>query len=427
MHKNPEVTRTDPTQSLISEMSLQSQGGPNVEAPTAAMFMALLESDSIEIQNLVIDAADSAARRGIGYGPAVSGFRTSLIDFFRTKYEESGAEFSDEDLTKPEDWIDPIHLLHEDLTLAVSKAFDSIRSGITFREAATPVKERYASAAAVTQLVKERFPNGARGLSIGCSIMLGELQLKYSDEFPFSFESVTAPDGAKGQEIDLTDRANKLVGHPSVFSKVVGVDIFPVYNEYRQRYDADNAHFALSGWRPSERADPSYFKEANMLMAKKQTGAPGYDPDCKVNFWQANLLESLDFAEFQEHNPEPFDVIVMNYVTQELRREDQVRLHEAASKLVSENGLIIYNHQAYIPPKHLKQPTPIQNVKHYKSYATMPYSSSMHIVDMMHPVRGLQEAMRYRDNRCQVVRLGVAKLMVNGALEPVSELFRNAE
>lgn len=426
MQIKPEVLSTDPTQSLISEMSRQSQGGPNVETPTAAMFAALLESDSIEIQNLVIDAADSAARRGIGYGPAVSGFRTSLIDFFRTKYEESGAEFNDEQLVQPEDWADPMHLLHEDLTLAVSKAFDSIRAGITFREAATPVKERYASVAAVTQLVKERFPHGVRGLSIGCSIMLGELQLRYSDEFPFSFENVAAQEGSNGAEIDLTEKANKLVGHAAIFKKVVGVDIFPIYDEARQRYDEDNAHFALSGWRPSERANPSYFRDARALMAKKQKGAPGYDPSPSVIFQQANLLDRDDFADFKDRFPEPFDVIMMNYVTQELPLADQVRLHEAASQLVSENGLLIYNHQAYIPNKYQKQPTPIKNVRHYKSYATMPYSSSMHIVDMLHPVRGVQEAMRYRDNRCQVVRLGAAKLMVNGSLEPISELFKNA-
>lgn len=407
--------------SLAEELTLQAKGGPNVEPPTAAMFTALVENDNPAIQNLITEAASWAAYRGIGNGPTVSGLRTSLISYFRTRCKEHGQEFSDAALTTPQDWEKPFAMLAKDLQNDATIALDSVQSGIAFREAATPVKERYVSIAAVSQLVRDRFPHGIRALSIGCSIMVGELQLMHAAEFPMSFERVTID-----KKQDVTDQANRLVGHESVFSQIVGVDIFPVYYEDKQRYDAGAAHYALSGLRPSERNNPAYFNTVRRLMDKKEKGKPGYTPDNGIIFEQANLANEQDYNDLKDKYPEPFDLILASYVTQELTPPDQIRFHELATELAGENGLIIYLHQAYIPNHFRSEPTPVTNVRHYKSYATVPYSSSMHVVDMMHPIKGVQQAMTFRDNRCQQVRLGAAKLMVNDSLEPISDLIKSS-
>ncbi len=407
-------------EALLAEIALQSKGGPNVEPQTAAMFGALLGSRDAAIQGVLADAAEHAALREIGCGPAVSGLRTTLVDYFRARSEEDGKEFSDASLLTAADWKPFIAMLADDFVSNESSAIDSVHSGIFFREAATPVKERYASFAAVTQLLKERFPDGARALSIGCSIMVGELQLMHSDEFPMSFETVTI--GKRHH--DVTAAANKLVQRPTCFREIVGVDINHTYYEDKQRYDTDTAHYALSGLRPSERNNPAYFNIVKSLMFKKEIGQPEYTPDNGVLFHQANLLDPVERADFTDKHPEPFDVIMMSFVTQELSTEDQLRMHEVASQLVSDNGVIIYNHQAYIPRKFQSQPVDITQVRHYKSYATVPYSSAMHVVDMMQPVQGVQEAMKYHNNRCQRVRLGTAKLMVNGTVEPISDLIK---
>lgn len=408
---------------LIEELSLQSHGGPNVEPQTAAMFGALIQNTSPAIQSLLADAAEAAALRGIGNGPAVSGLRTTLIDYFRARTSEDGGDFSDANLYTVDDWKQPFDMLAEDLTSDHSMAVESVHAGLVFREAATPVKERYASVAAMTQLVRERFPQGVRALSIGCSIMVGELQLRYSDEFPMSFEKVTY---GKNRPKDLTEAANRLVQLPSLFNEVVGVDINALYYEDRQKYDTDTAHYALSGLRPSERSNPKYFNTVKALMSKMEKDKTGFDPDSKVKFFQANLLDEAEKAAFSEKHPGKFDVIILNFMTQELPPEDQLRIHQVANDLTSDNGLIIYNHQAYIPSKYQTKPTDIKNVRHYKSYATLPYSSAMHIVDRLNPINGVQEAMKYHNNRCQRVRLGAAKLMINGTLESIADLIEHS-
>ena len=422
MHERLVTTQTVSQEELVAEIALQSRGGPNVEPQTAAMFGALLESCDPAIQSVLADAAENAALREIGCGPAVSGLRTTLVDYFRARSQEEGEEFSDALMLTPEDWKPAIDMLADDFVTNESNAIDSVHSGIFFREAATPVKERYASVAAVTQLLEERFPSGVRALSIGCSIMVGELQLMHSNEFPMSFETVTI--GKRRH--DVTEAANRLVQQPSLFNKIVGVDINAIYYEDRQRYDTDTAHYAISGLRPSERNNPEYFNVVKSLMSKMEKGQPGYTPDNGVSFHQGNLLDPVERDEFTDRFPDPFDVIIMSYVTQELPAEEQLRLHQVASQLVSHNGVIIYNHQAYVPRKFQSQPVDISRVRHYKSYATVPYSSAMHLVDMLHPGRGVQEAMKFHNNRCQRVRLGTAKLMVNGALEPIADLIKNS-
>ena len=419
-----EVAPTITTDVLRAELALQSHGGPNVEPPTAAMFGALLMSEHCAIKSLIDDAAERASARRITRGPAISALRTTLIDYFRLRSEANEETFSDASLLTPDDWTKPISMLAEDLQFAETDAVESIYAGLYFREAATPVKERYASIAAMTQLVSERFPAGARALSIGCSVMAGELQLLHSDEFPMSLQQVSLPDQARR---DVTPQVNQIVGRKMPFNQLVGVDINLLYDEAHQQYDRGNAHFALSGLRPSERNNPAYIGDLRLLMAKKQKGRPEYTPDSGVIFHRANLIKPEELGEFNDQFPEPFDVIMMNFMTQELSPADQIRLHDVATQLVSDDGLIMYNHQAYIPPPLQNEPTDIGQVIHYSSYAITEYTSAMHYVDMLNPVRGVQEAMRFHDNRCQVARVNnLATLMVNGSLEPLSDLLAHS-
>lgn len=102
-------------------------------------------------------------------------------------------------------------------------------------------------------------------------------------------------------------------------------------------------------------------------------------------------------------------------------------MHDIAVGLLSPNGLLIYNHQAKIAQRHQQHPTAIDNVKHLKSYATTPYSSATHYVDMAHPELGVQQAFTSYDNRCQDLRVNsAARLMVNGCLERVADLVENS-
>jgi hypothetical protein len=341
------------------------------------------------------------------------------------RYQEDDVEFSDADRVTVDDWAEPIALLKEDLSKSRSMALGMFIAGISFQIAATPVRERYFPPELIAQLTKERYPKGIRALDIGSSIMVGALQLMHKDEFPMEFDKVST--GAPGSAFseDLTKEVNEIVARPSVFNEIICVDRFPFYNEIRQRYDAASAEYALSGLRPSERNNPDYFNIVKSLMSKKQKDADGYDSRSRVKFHAIDPLDPVELLEFRDQYPEPFDFVIMNYVTQELPTTSQRRLHSIASELVSEAGIILYNHQAYLHPWNVQQPAPIENLRHYESYATVAYRSHMHIVDKQHPVEGLQDMMRYYDNRCREVKLGVGKLVVNGSAEPIIDLVRH--
>ena len=415
----------DPFNYLVSEIAVQSHGGPNVEPPTAARWEALISYPGPAVQNLVHESANYMQERGIGNGPAVSGLRTSIVYYARARSAAEGTEFSDLNLLSPQDWLPVFDMLEEDLCIGTSDVAETFLSSFSYLTAKTPVLERVASINLLTQLVRDRFPNGAQGLEIGSSIMVGDLQLMYGDEFPMSLRSVqTKP--ARGTEHDVTEKANRLVRLPRLFDNIVAIDIFEVYHESKQRYDPLQLEYALSGLRPSERGS-EHFQIVKSLVAKKEIDKPGYDSHNGVYFDTLNLLDPADVAAYKDKFPGKLDVIFLNFVTQELPLRDQVRMHDIAVDLLSPNGLLIYNHQAKIAKRHQQRPTDISNVKHLKSYATVPYSSTTHYVDMAHPELGVQQAFTSYDNRCQDLRVNpVAQLMVNGSLERVADLIKNS-
>lgn len=435
----PELTPIDTSareaagQSLIDEMARQSQGGPNVELQTAAMFGALVqEKDDPALRTLFEDAGEAALIvRGIKSAAAISGFRTALIDYFRQRAVESGEIFSDHELTEARRWKPYIETLKSDLRTQESMAVQALYAGSTFREAATPVASRYYSDELLAQAISERYPNGARGLDVGSSIFGGPLQLIHKAEFPMWFNSVVTTD-LGGAVADLTPNANRLLAKKPMFREIVATDVFPVYYEERQSYDIGNLRFSLSGLRPSERngrpdsSEPPYIQALGALINKKQKNKREYTKDSRVTFQQANLLNPVDLANFKDKYPEPFDVIIGNFVTQELSPHAQREMHKALCGLLAENGILAYNHQARIDPALAGRPVGIEHVQHLSDYAVSEWSSYNHVLDMLNPVRGLQEMMSFYDNRCVDVRLSMGKLVVNGELVPISDLVRNA-
>jgi hypothetical protein len=421
---------------LLHEIEIQAQGGPNVEPPTAAMFQAiLLEKDDPSIAYLLDGAASHAlVRRGVSVGAATSALRTSFVDYFRAYYrQEFGEEFPDATLVSAEQWKPNIDLLKKDLLTDRSMAVSQLYSDITFREAATPIKERYFPPALIAHLVQERMTDQPwRVLDIGSSVPVGALQLRYQHDFPMSMHSVTELDARGAVAGDLTDRANDILSRPQLLGEIVCVDQYPVFNEKFQRFDEAYVEYALSGLRPSERSDHEYFNTLKALIDRKRKYYDGqtsssYDPDNGVTFHTGNLLHKHDLGTFKELFPEPFDLIIMNYVTQELATEQQIKLDRITDRLLSPEGIKIYNHQAYLVSTPQEHPAPISDLRHWQSYATEPYRSNMHLRDNLHPVPGLQEPFNYLDNRCQTLRVSAyGKLVVNGELEPIADLIKNS-
>jgi hypothetical protein len=419
----------DGYQVLINELVTQCRPGPGVERPTAAMFNALLQyDDSLPVRSLLTEASAQMVRRRIKPGAAASGLRATLVDYFRNRHlEDYGTEFSDAEFLHPQDWTASFIMLEDDVRTEKSMAASNlINVGLTFLDAATPVKERCLNVEEYSQLIAERFPNGARVLDYGSSVMAGPLFVMHKDKFmPTEFDQVTYQPLNSTKVIDLTDKANTIRNRKTAISEFVCVDVFPVFDEVRKQYDQPFASHALSGLRPSERNNPTYFNELKAAMSLKQLGTAHYDTDPKVTFKQANFLEEQDLNDFKDEFSKPFDIIVMNFVTQELAPEDQIRLHTIACSLLSDNGIILYNHQASIDGR-VVQPSPIEAVRHYSSYASTPWLSNGHVFDSLHPIKGVQEMMNYYDNRCQRVRLGMGKLMVNGSLVPIGDLIQHA-
>jgi hypothetical protein len=277
--------------------------------------------------------------------------------------------------------------------------------------------------------VTDRFPDGERRLDVGSSIALGALQAWYKNEVPMKFARAGIEAVGKGSQtnIDVKPNANAILSRPSNIREIVCVDKVPYYDEERQQWDEGYVGYALSGLRPSER-NSRYLDDAIALLDKKRKGKPGYDENCGVKFHRADLLDIRDLSVFKDAHPEPFDFITVNYVTQELSFEEQIKLHEVLCGLLSYNGILIYVHQAAINPGHgNKGPVDMVHIRPIERYATRPWQSNMHVQDNLHPdKKGLQHVMNFWDTRCKSVLFSpTGKLVVNGALEPVSDLVRN--
>jgi hypothetical protein len=424
---------------LITELDIQRQGGPGVEPETAAMFGAILlkhaaeKDDKSPMHQLISETAEQTIiRREIQAPAAVSLFRTALINYYRKSYAAQHREFSDANLITPDSWGDLINDLSRDLQDETSVSAGGLLTGIAFRTAATPAKERIIPIDLLSQLIAERFPKGARGLDVGTSLMVGPLQLVHKRQFlrDFRFEKVAHLAPGKSRPSGLTDKSNKIVARDPVITEFVGIDKIPYYYEERGRmmYDRGNAEFALAGLRPSERNDPAYFGTVKTLMDKKQRGSWSYLLEPGVSFHFGDLLHPGDLEEFKSRFTEKFDVIVMSYITQELSPAEQVRMHEVACDLLSDKGLLVYLHQAFIKDGRPGKPAPISSVVHHNTYATEAWRSSMQVVDALNPddPQGVQEMMTFYDNRCQRAAVKAGRLVINGELVPLSEAIRQA-
>ncbi|HSW85754.1 MAG TPA: hypothetical protein VLF79_04070 [Candidatus Saccharimonadales bacterium] len=409
---------------LKSELISQTAGGPGVEPQTAAMFNYILNNGGPATNELVAMAASlTIQNRGVSRGAAASLFRTVIIDSLSTTYGDN--VFSDKDRTTVEDWQEPIDKLEQDLVSEHTDTFNKIETALIIFTAATPVRERYYNQELIAQLSRDRFPDGIRALDYGCSLFLGSLAIANKHLLPIEFENVSAEVPGRKTDDDLTAQANLILAKESLFKQIVAVDTFPFYNEGRQGFDKWAAQFALHGLRPSERNNPAYMGEIKNLMNTKDRASSKYDRNSIVKFQAADFLKREELVEFSEQYPDTFDLIMVNYVTQELNPQHRLKLHNLLCNLLSENGLLIYNHQAHIDDS-VEQPAPIEAVQHYNTYATLPNRSRMHVVDrLLHP-SWVQEAMSYYDNRCRIVRLGAGKLVVNGEAELIADLVRQS-
>jgi len=410
---------------LLREIQSQAKGGPNVEPQTAALWGALLrDKENVAVRGILSEAAEAAKIRGVGRAAAASALRTEIIYFFRTVYGENGGSFSDENLLDTTDWKGPMEILKIKLKdgngLAVDRAFNT-----GFEGAITPVKERYNIDEVLAQVVSERFPQGAQGLDVGSSIMAGSLQLMYKDEFPMSADQITIEPPISNRKIDATAHFNKLLERPGTFRNIVAIDTYPFYEERRQSYDIGDLEKAFSGLRPSER-NSDYVRDLRALISKKQSGSEHYDGNSRVVFQRTNLLDDQELADFKDEVGSQFDIIIANYLTQELTPEDFLRIHNIFQDLRSPNGLIAYTHQVYRHPVNKKQPYTAENLVPYKNYATEAFRSVTHVDDALNPIGGIGEAARWLDNRCRIGRLGTAPLIVNGRPEPFFDLVRHA-
>jgi hypothetical protein len=415
---------------LLHELEEQTNVGPNIEQPTAAMFSAVLSrSNNQPIHHMLSEAAATMSARDIKVGAAVSGLRTTLVTYFMNRYAAiTGEDFSDPQRLTAADWIDPLNMLEQDLGDENSSAANYVLNmGIGFFAAVTPVRERYLTTELYAQLLRDRFPNGAQVLDIGSSIMAGPLYLMHKGTFDdqIGFQKVEFRERNNDVPLDLTETINEKIRRATAIRGFVCVDKFPVFDEDRGEYDPAFAAHARGGLRSSERNNPTYMHDLHKAMHLKEIAGK----DSPVIFQAADLLNARDLAEFKEKFVAPFDIIVMNYVTQELNQEDQHNLHTVAEGLLSENGIIMYNHQAYLRrTRNNLRPATTADIIHYGSYATSRWKSTGHVLDRLaesHNI-GLQTMMKSYDNRCQRVRLGMGKLVVNDSLVPIAELVQAA-
>lgn len=410
---------------LALEMRRQARGAEGVEPPTAAMFSRILQEQGYPLKPVLDEAAEfRIIRGGMKSSPAMSAVRSALIHHFRQRIPD----FSDAHRLSPEDWDEPVELLKEDLRRFDIEG-DSGRVGAFFfdldvRPTATPIKSRYYLAELFAQLGgSERFPRGIRALDVGSSVMVGAQQLMSKDEFPMSFERVVIAPDDRDEYIDVTENAERLVARKSIFKEIVCVDSYPVYWETRGGYDTTLEEFAISCMRPSERSNKTYQDTVKALMAKDKKAS-------NINFMWADLLTPSGLATFKEQYPEKFDMILVNYVTQELPPHDQRRLHHILGELLHKpgdgGGIILYVHPAYTHPVNVTQPVPIRNVRHYETHVK-PFRHSMHLVDNLYVPEGVQEVMSFRNNRCQDILVRASGgLMVRGTFQSIPDLLQDS-
>ncbi len=238
-----------------------------------------------------------------------------------------------------------------------------------------------------------------------------------------SFEKVTDDEPEKE---DLTDKANSILSRKRIFSRIVGMDQYAYYHNQKKHYDTAITRFSLNGLRPSERKDVNYMNTLQSLLDKKNIGSEGYDENSPYSFFEGNILDERDYYFLKEGFSGTFDIIMANFVTQEVPSWERRLLHDKLCSLLSDNGVLIYNHQAFIKPPTVKKAR-IVNIEHFKHYATKPYRSRMHVLDMLQEHNGIQEIAHSYDNRLRrLVLKQSGKLVVNGIPEPVDDLVRNA-
>jgi len=408
---------------ILQEMQKLSVPGPNVEPPTAAMFAAgiMLYPYSQALQEIVGQTSANMVRRNISVMAAVSGLRNTLTHYFYLDDVANGIDFSDQQLITPGDWRPRFARLEADFRLPSSRRSDAAKflshMGLYFLDACTPVKERMLPVEVLSQLTAERFPHGARMLDYGSSVMVGSLYVTNKDAIvaPAHFKSV-------GGDMDLTLKANKLLDEPGKIREVVCVDRFPVYNPGRG-YDDPLWRYAINGLRPSERNNPIYRNDLQILKTLKEMDEITADSRSGVQFQQADFLRPTDVEAFKEQYPEPFDFIVANYVTQELSPVDQLRLYGILRGFLSENGILVLNHQAHLLNTTAK-PVGMESVLPHDSYAGKLWLSESHVLDNLQADEGLQHIASSEDNRWGNIRLAAGKLVVNGVAVPVGELVQ---
>jgi hypothetical protein len=436
MYEAIDFERSSASDRTWAEIGKQARGGPNVEPPIAALFSRILQDDSEPIRAMVEESAEFRNNAGYTIGSIVTALRISIIDYCTEREKLHGRRFEDLHRTRAREWNEPLGWVKdalEDTRTDLSDPFVQIamrlkNTGLYMAPNTSPLYRGNGSET-LAQLAAERWPDGARGLDIGSSTAVTALSHLYKDNLPaeclpvFGFNEVTTkPDGK-----DLTQKANRILGRPSIFKDFLCVDTYPAYYEDRQAFDEHYRERAINALRPSERGDQNYVATIEALHAKKDPNSPHYDPKRRLRFVQANLLDTDELYEFKDRFTQPFDVININFVTQEMTSHDFVALFRTALGLLSENGLLSVVHQARLKRPSQPRPVSIAKFRPYERYATSAWRSNLHLADALNPDGfGIQQMMNFYDNRCRRARVDAGRLVVNGVLEPLQDLIRYA-
>ncbi len=408
---------------LRIEMLRQGRQPVGVEAPTAALMGRLAHemTQQSPLSDVLVGVAEARMNRdGMKSSPTVSAVRTATVHHGRMRIEN----FSDKDWSKPENADRLVELINDDLeNQATGIDVDSLGTflfDLDYRNTPTaPGGKRYTWAEFFAQLLGEsRFPYGIKALDVGPSIIVGAQQLMSKDKFPLRLEDVTVPSG--GEEIDVTDVVRELLKRPSLFREIDCVDSEPVYWESRKEYDSTIGELAISAMRPiSERGDPAFVQEIRDLMAIDKEAS-------NISFMWADMLKASGRATFLERFRERYDMIIVNYVTQEMAWPDQRKLHHILCSLLRPpeegGGVLAYIHPAHIHPVNVTQPAPIRNIRHYETHVG-PHRHRLHLTDNLYAPKKLQEIMSFEDNRCQRSRVYGGEVMLDGRLQSIPDLL----
>jgi hypothetical protein len=181
------------------------------------------------------------------------------------------------------------------------------------------------------QTIRRRYPNNARSLHVGSSIMVVENQILRKAEFPYPRTGLVDQHGHPLP--DLTEKANRLLALPSPLDSIVCVDSERVYNNRAGHY-TDAAVGEAKAWRkPGELADKKALLEDAELSSVKANG---------IEFIWADFADPKSMEEHFDpsYQDSKFPIVAILTVLENVAPTERKAIMREALHRVTDDGVI---------------------------------------------------------------------------------------